>query len=169
MEPVRIRSDRRGMLGLFLGSLAFVAASAWSVGTGDPAHVVVGVVGILFFGFGVVMSGTQLVFNPVVLQIDEEGYVDRSSLATPGRVFWSEVGVVSIGSVGSQRFLEITASDPEALLRRAGRLHRLVMRANRAAGFAMVTIAESMLPYPLETLIDTMRRHNPNLTVLPSG
>ena len=168
MEPVRIRSDRRSTLVLFLASLALVAAGMLLVSTGKPVYLIVGVVGILFFGIGLVMFGVQLVFNPVVLQIDEEGYLDRSSLATPGRIFWSEVAAVSIASVGSQRFLEITVADPEAVLRRASLVRRVVMRANRAAGFATVTLAETMLPYPLETLIETMRRHNPDLTLLPS-
>lgn len=42
------------------------------------------------------------------------------------------------------------------------------MRANKAAGFGTVVIAEQKLPYRLETLIERMRKHNPGLTVRPS-
>jgi hypothetical protein len=144
-----------------------VAAGLWLISTGGLVQIIVGAVAVLFFGMGLVMFGARLVFNPVLLQIDEEGYVDRSSLATPGRISWSEVAAVSIGSIGPHRFLEITISDPEAVLRRAGPLRRIVMRANKAAGFATVTIAEIALPYPLETLIETMRSRNPHVIVLP--
>jgi hypothetical protein len=166
MQPVEIRADRRKVLSPLLGSAAFVALAAWAISTGDPVNVVVGVVGVVFFGFGVVLFGRQLA-SPVLLRIDGEGYHDRSSFATPGRILWSDVGTVSIDHVGSQRFLAIALADPELVMRRAGPLRRLVMRANKEAGFEPVSIAESTLPFPLETLIDAMRRCNADLTVLP--
>jgi hypothetical protein len=166
MQPVEIRADRRRIVPAFLGSVAFAAAGAWMISTGEPVNVVMGAVGVAFFGIGVVVLGVHLI-NPVSLRIDEEGYRDRSSFATPGRVLWSDVSTVSIEHVGSQRFLAITISQPDMVISRAGMLRRLVMRANNMAGFAPVNIAESMLPYPLETLIETMRRYNPALTVRP--
>lgn len=83
-----------------------------------PAHVIIGAAGVLFFGIGAVILGVQLALKPVVLQIDDEGYTDRTSLASPGRVFWSEIAAVSIVQGESDRFLKVAIADPEALLRR---------------------------------------------------
>jgi hypothetical protein len=129
MEPVEIHANRRRLLPYFLGSIAFVVAGVWQVNTGDSFGVLMGGLGVAFFGLGVVMIGGKLV-NPVLLRIDEKGYQDRSSLATPGRVLWSDVRTVSIQQVGSQRVLAITVADPEAVIRRAGPLRRFAMRHN---------------------------------------
>lgn len=164
VERIVIRPGRVP-LKLPLICVAFVAGGAFLIANGD---IIAGTLGVVFFGLClvgfVILEGRRMLGRPVLV-IDDEGYLDRSSLVAPGRVAWSEVRRVRIESVTGQRFLAVEPADPEAIMTRATRMRRWLMRLNRGMGFEVLNIAEVMLPLSLETLVEVIREHNPALIV----
>jgi hypothetical protein len=146
VERVVIRPGRV-QLKLLLICVAFVATGAFLIANGD---IIAGTLGVVFFGLClvgfVILEGRRMLGRPVLV-IDDEGYLDRSSLVAPGRVAWSEVSRVRIESVTGQRFLAVEPKDPEAIMARATRMRRWLMRLNRGMGFEVLNIAEMMLPF----------------------
>jgi len=62
--------------------------------------------------------------------------------------------------------LAIEPRDPHTLMARAGFGRRLALRLNKGFGLPVIDVPEIALPFSLETLIEEMRRHNPDLTVI---
>jgi hypothetical protein len=167
VEAVRLYTPRRRLVVLLLGAAGFVAAGLTFILTsvGGVIGDVIGVLGVAFFGSAGVYILVELVHRRPTLLIDADGITDRSSLAAAGRLLWSEIGVVTIYSVGGQRMLGILPSDPGAAVARTTPIRRALLRMNAGFGFPAINLPEVTLPYPLERLIDEMRRHNPDLQV----
>jgi hypothetical protein len=166
VETVLIYTPRRALLLRLLGGITLVAAGVLAISMGGIGYVI-GVLGILFFGAASVYLISELVYRRPSLRIDADGITDRATLASAGRIAWGEIGAVRIHSVLGQRFLEILPLDPGAVVARAGPVRRAVLRLNRGVGFPAINIPEAAVPYPLEALIDEIRRHNPDLEIHP--
>jgi hypothetical protein len=164
VSAIEIFTPKSRQLRYALGSLVFVVIGALIFTTGNVVYQVVAVVCVAFFGTGLVFFVGQLVRRGPALQVDSRGVTDRSSIVSLGLVRWDEISSVQIHAVGIQRFLAVYPR-AESILQRANPVKRSLMRINRGMGFAPVTIAETALPYNLETLIDEMRRFDPALIV----
>ncbi len=166
VEPVRIFAPRRHLALMLAGSIAFVSAGLWMVLNAGPVGWVIGSVSVMFFGLGGAYYLTELVVRRPILQVDQDGILDRASLVSAGRLRWSDVREIRILSVEGQRMLSIYPSDPAAVMARANPIRRAVMRANDGLGFPPVNVPVSVLPCTVDDLLDLMRRHNPDLTVV---
>lgn len=161
MKPVVVRSG--GMPArILLGSAVFVLLGVLALAAG---RTLLGIISIGFFGVPVLFVQARRWFGSPILIIDDQGYLDRSNLAAPGRVEWSQVRRVSIYSVRGQRMLGVELVDPEAVLARLPPQRRRLLGLNPGLGFATFTIPEITLPFTLEKLIDIMRERNPGLIV----
>ena len=90
------------------------------------------VVGVLFFGWGLIHFLGQLIFfwRPV-LEIDPDGILDRASGVSVGFVPWEEIGSVEPYGVRGQRFVTIRVKNKRELIARQNPLKRLLIKANR--------------------------------------
>ncbi len=165
VEPITVRRDRWELLKPFLGALAFTAGSLWLATTDDILNKVIGGLGLVFFGLGTILCAWTFMYT-TELEMDDEGYIDRTAFASPGRVRWSEIRAVWIEASGPHRCLVLAPADPAELYRRAGERSRMIVFRNEAS-FHHLRISDYHLPIPLETVIDTIQRHRPDLEVLP--
>jgi len=71
------------------------------------------VLGILFFGSGIIYFSRKLADKKPGLIIDDEGLFDNSSAAAVGRIPWMNITRVVTAQVLNQQFLVIVVNNPE--------------------------------------------------------
>lgn len=113
-------SRRKRLRQLAAGVGLTVATAFMMLLAAQMALVVVGAVGVVFFGCTTCYLVAEVVRPRPVFQIDAAGVVDRSSFTAAGRLAWSEITNVRILVIGRQRMLAITTRDPQAVLDRVG-------------------------------------------------
>ncbi|MBX3466249.1 MAG: hypothetical protein KF878_05045 [Planctomycetes bacterium] len=141
---------RRGrLLALLALALLFVAAGAcfaWRVGPPaldftrntlrDEALRAIGLGAVGFFGLCAAAIARLLVRGGPGLVIDDEGLIDGTSGAAPGRVRWDEVAAVRVVRVpgGQPGLVGLELVDVERFLDRLSLLQRWLARSYVAAG-----------------------------------
>jgi hypothetical protein len=158
-------SNRRTIL-LAIGAVAFVAASAWVlVSHPSVKAVIAGGVGVPFFGLCAVLWTSRLVRRRPELVLTDEGLTH----VTSGHISWAEIDHVRVREIKvrgtSQRVIEIILRDPASYLARVSIMTRLTAAANRRFGFSPVNISAVSLPVSLETVLESMHHHHPNLAI----
>jgi len=156
-------SVRRTAL-MLLGSIAFVVAGAWMLVLHSSLKMDVGgAIGVPFFGLAAIVLANRLVRRAPELVINGVGIVHFRY----GSIPWSEVDHVTVRHVNTrastQRFIELVLRDPAGYLAQAPRSARMQAAANRPFGYGPVQISTTTLPVPLEEVLATMHRHNPQL------
>ena len=150
---VTIARSRTKAAAALLGCVLFVVASLAIVSTGTAIGFVVGVVGAVIFGvFGVLWA--WLGFRPGPgLRIDEDGFEDRSSAVSVGRVPWTDVtGIGSWGAFGSSSVV-VSVRDPHAYAQRVPWYGRAAARANIRLVGSSVTVASTGLRISHDALL----------------
>jgi len=169
---IEILTPWRTRFKLFVFSALFLAAGVWLFLDGATvSREAVGILGIAFGGLGVAYFGVRLLFRAPVLRIDLVGITDRSSLVSAGHMRWDEIGGVKIytfsfrtrGRTIQQRMLGVYPRAGSGAVRRANPVKRLMMRRGGRIADAPINIAESVLPFTLEELVDRMRQFCPTL------
>ncbi|MCO5171825.1 MAG: hypothetical protein M9894_36460 [Planctomycetes bacterium] len=140
---------RRGrLLGLLALALLFVAGGAWfawQVGPPslDPARNTlrdealraIGLAAAGFFGLCALAIARLLLRGRPGLVIDDEGLIDGTSGAAPGRVRWDEVAAVRVvPQNGQPALVGLDLVDLERFLDRLSLLQRWLVRSYVAAG-----------------------------------
>ncbi len=124
---------------------------------------VAGAVAVPFFGAAAVTMVARLVRHAPELVINGEGIVH----VRYGSIPWSQVDYVTVRHVktrgSTQPFIELVLHDPSGYLAQAPRAARIQAAANRPFGYGPVQISRNTLPVPLEEVLATMHRHNPQL------
>lgn len=163
VETVRVYAPRSRQLLLLLLSVVFVAAGVWIIDASRSGFIggIIGVLCIAFFGLAGIYRLVELVYRRPMLELDADGISDRASLASAGRLRWTEINAVTIYSVAGQRMLAVLPRDPNEVMARVGLVRRALMKMNTGFGFPPVNVPESAIPYSLEALVEEMRRHNP--------
>lgn len=157
--------SRGKIVGLTLGSVAFVAVSIWiwtiPVGEGPltpPLRKIVSVLGIGFFGICAVYGFAKLFDKKPGLVIDREGIMDNSSGVAAGRILWSEIRGFQEHEIFGQRFLTIQVTDPERFLNQSGYLKTKLNSANLNLTGSPINISSNSLSIGFDELIDTLAR-----------
>jgi hypothetical protein len=125
------------LLGLGLLAALFVAGCVWIVGFPGSrrwppavADVAVGIVGIVFFGGGLVAIVWKLLDGKPGLVVDAEGFHDNSSAISAGWVAWHEVLAITTSYVAGEQLITIHVRDPEKYIRRGNAIQRWFKRMN---------------------------------------
>jgi len=150
-----------------LGSVVFIAAGIWMLMVHSSVKTtIVGAVAVLFFGACAILFAARLIRRKPELVISSEGFAHL----TYGTIAWSQVDHVAIRQIKvrttSQRMIAVVLHDPAGYLAAAPRLARISGSANMQMGYSPVNISAVTLPVSLDVVLETMRRHNPQLAVL---
>jgi|APSaa5957512535_1039671.scaffolds.fasta_scaffold171500_1 hypothetical protein len=123
-----IELSKTKIISLIMGSLGFVTLGIWFLLLSDefikkslpimsPTTVhIVGVVGILFFGFFGLVALKKVFNNSPGLVLNAAGIFDNSSAVSAGFIPWSEVESIEQYKVHSQKILAIHVKTPEKYL-----------------------------------------------------
>lgn len=161
-----VRSSRKRLALLLLGSLVMVAGSLWLTGLlgpvevplPDAVRVVVAVVGLVFFGTAGCYFGYGLVVRRPAVVLTPDGLDDRASGSAAGLVPWSEITGTEVIAMGRQPMLAVHVSDPAAVLARQGRAARGLMRQNAKLTGSVVTLPLATVDVPQERLVEEVER-----------
>jgi hypothetical protein len=125
-------------LGLFLAAIGMTALGGFPALKGTGLAVVVGWVGLVFFGTACVFAVIQLFRRRPSIIIDAEGlYWVRLG---KDRIPWTRVARVSISGIQRQRFLCLWLHDEDAYVDSLALARRTVAKANARLGFPAATV-----------------------------
>ena len=119
--------------------------------------LVVGVVGLVFFGPLTVSLLFRAARHTPVLILDPEGFTDRATLAAAGFVRWEDVHSIGEQPFAGRVFVTVTVADRAGFRRRMPPWRRLFLGINRHLVPGDVFIPASVLPMPAGDLVKMMR------------
>ena len=114
--------------------------------------VIGGLIGVPFFTLCAIYALRRLVFVRPTLVVDHAGIVDNGSLVAVGRITWDEIKDVRPYTFSGRKLLGIELHDAEVVISRQPLWKRLWLRANHRLSDFPISIAQSMLPMPVEEL-----------------
>ncbi len=121
-----------------LGCLLMTAVCSISVIT--QRAVVVGVIGMLFFGLGTFVI-IWLTFGHPLLTLTSEGFTDSSSAVSAGFIPWKTVSNMAIVELFGQTFISVCLKDTESYLGTLSSFKRKMAESNLAMGYGPINIA----------------------------
>ncbi|MDC8004915.1 hypothetical protein POV27_12705 [Aureisphaera galaxeae] len=164
-EVIEIPLSKKKIVLLVIAAFAFVLAGLWLVL--DPERfadqlfgstktvIIVGVVGILFFGGTGIFVFRKLFDKKNGLVINFEGITDHSSGVSVGLIVWDDIVKIRRTAVMSTKFLLIHVKDPEKYIQKAGsKFKASVMRANMKTYGTPLSISSNTLQYDFDELED---------------
>jgi hypothetical protein len=122
--------------------------------------LIVGPIGVVFFGGGAVFYAARLVRRAPELTVTDEGFVHR----TWGRIEWSQVEAVIFRNIKVrghvQPYIEAVLFDPDPVIARRPRTVRILAATNGKVGFAPVSISTTALAASTEEVLNAMKQHH---------
>jgi hypothetical protein len=138
MESVRLENSKRKYFLLLLVATAFVVLGVFIIWHAKPGDAWIGWLNIGFFGLGILLFAWQLFDRRPRITIDANGVFDRT--LGVGIIPWNEITGAYLASIHDNAFICLELSDPEFWLSKLSRAKRLVVRANKALGFAELNL-----------------------------
>jgi hypothetical protein len=120
--------------------------------------LILGLVGLVFFGPMTIASLVRALRNRPVLILDADGFTDYGSLISAGRVPWQEVSSIENRAFRRRVFVAIKVTDRAAFLARQSAWHRFLRKVNGPMAAGDILIPDSVLPMRPAELLSTMRR-----------
>jgi|SRR5450755_2837626 hypothetical protein len=147
---------RLAVIGIVMTGLS--AALAVTRPYGDLG-LVVGVLGLVFFGPLTLSLLLRAARRTPALILDGDGFTDHATLAAAGFVRWEDVHSVSEQPFAGRIFVTVTVTvaDRAAFRRRLPAWRRPFLRINQHLAGGDVFIPDSVLPMPPGDLVKMMR------------
>jgi hypothetical protein len=152
--PVR---KRRRMAGPGI-SLTAISVALILVRPYGDVTLVIGLVGLVFFGPMAISRLLRAARNRPVLILDADGFTDHGSLISAGYVPWQEVQQIDERPFRRRVFVTVTVTDPVAFRARQSAWHRFLLRINGPMAAGDILIPDNVLPMRPAELVKTMRR-----------
>jgi hypothetical protein len=160
---VEIPLDKKKMVLMLLGALAFVGIGLWFVIAppqiensfwGHPTKLlIVGSASVVFFGLCVYVFIRKLADNKPGLVIDDTGLLDNSGGLSAGHILWTDVENISVFQVQKQKMLMLEVRNPQDYIgRQANLLKRKAMELNYRMYGTPVCIATTGLSISFDEL-----------------
>jgi len=128
MEEIIIKKSKMKLIILVVLSLVFVVNGFWltffNIEINVPflssriLHISVGVLSMLFFGFGAIMVLFKLIENKFGMKITEEGIYDNSTSINSDLIKWENILDINEHKVFKQKFIRIKVNNPEFFIKR---------------------------------------------------
>jgi hypothetical protein len=136
-----------------------IAAALVATRPGRDVGLVIGLLGLVFFGPLTIALVLRAVRNRPALILDADGFTDHGSLISAGYVSWQEVQEIDERRVGRRRvFVTVKVTDPDAFRARQPAWRRLLYRINGRTAAGDILIPDNVLNMRPEELVKTMRR-----------
>lgn len=145
-EEIKVKQSKGGQLFIFLLAILMTAVSGFAVILGIPDEnwfiVIVGVIGVLFFGFGIFVFLKNLLSRKYILVVNKDGFYDYSStLSTNDTLIpWEQVKRIEIIRVTSELFIAVSLKNPEIAKEARTKYGNMIAKANKGLGYADVLI-----------------------------
>lgn len=175
----RVVIKRRSLhliLFIIVGSLALITSvifMIWHRNTGDLA---IGILGTVLFGGGLLPYIHRTLTTSQDLVIDEEGFIDNSSYASYGRVYWRDVESIDLYSIvnrgiTTKTFIRVHLRHPDEYTQRLNRMNWFIIAINKPFGqnYAIALVDTFGIDLPAEQIANIMRQyHQRNSSATPT-
>ncbi|ULQ57112.1 hypothetical protein KJS94_02735 [Flavihumibacter rivuli] len=161
-EQVEIPLNKKKMLPLLLGALAFSLTGIWMINLAlrvknqlisQVIFFVIGLSALLFFGLVALVMLMKIFSNKAGMTITDEGMIDNASGISVGFIGWNEIKKIQYTQNGNFTTLVVFVKKPEKYLERESNfLKRLAMRMNHKISGSPIHITASFLDINLYTL-----------------
>ena len=141
MERLEIYSSKKKSFLLLIGSLLFIIGGIWifinaenltSFRSRNPIFLKgIGIISVLFFGFGVYVSIKQLITNQLLLVIDKAGINVNPRKSTSKSIEWKNVDGFSELKIQSQKFVIIQVNNSDFWIENeSNQMRKKIMKFN---------------------------------------
>lgn len=116
----------------------------------------VGILSILFFGFGMIFLIKMLFFFSPALIVNSKGIYDNSSKNKAGMILWDEINNITITTVSTRyskkKFISIYLKDSSKYLKKGNLLKHFFTNINNSIYGTPIHISSTFLKIDFETL-----------------
>ncbi len=157
---IQIRFNKSKSMPLMLfGALTFVAVSIFLLLLPSVLHKVVGIIGIIFFGFCALAIFLMLFKKGYALELTPLGIQDNSSAISAGYIPWSEVTGIRESVMSGQVFITVDVLNPGEHSNRGNLLQSWVKKANIGLVGSPVNISAQAMKITHNELLDLLIKH----------
>ena len=171
-EEIKIAQNQKKQFGLFLMAIIMVAASIFvffsdvEIIGGEIIGKIIGLVGILFFGFCLIFIAKRL-FNPKdILIINENGIMDNSTAISLGFIAWSEIKSMYKKKMFTQEFLCIDILNYEERIKGMLFIKRLLIKANKKMGYSPISITLQSTKHTVDEVLEVINKYREKHLIL---
>jgi hypothetical protein len=160
--PKKSRIFILGLLSFFFVALGVLFLYIASIADGDVWVLrVVGIISILFFGFGLLYCVYSFLSNKPALIINDEGIHDNSSFLAAGMVKWEEILDFQWVHLQRQVFLGLITHDPLLIINRTKGFKKVLNKINRRFMGTQVNIPVRVLACSPDQIIHEIAARSP--------
>ena len=148
------------LLFVIISVLMLVNASSFKspIFQNEVLILVVGILGLVFFGFCTIFIIKAIFSQKIMLTISESGIEDRSSGVSIGLIEWQDIVGIETRQIYSQKFVVLLTSQPDKYLDKANStMKRKAMQANARLCGSPLAISSNSLKInhaDLETMLN---------------
>ncbi|MFD2208619.1 STM3941 family protein [Virgibacillus halophilus] len=141
---------------MLLGVLFIIGATTDESSASMAILLLIGVLCIVFFGFGATYFIYVLIKRKPAMIVTREGIIDHSSFIEAGLVKWEEIADLQIYQYGGQVFLGIFTHDPNLIINRTKGIKKALNAVNKKLIDAQVNIPVKNLNCDIDELMHTI-------------
>jgi hypothetical protein len=135
-----------------------IAAALVARRPGGDVGLIIGLIGLAFFGPLTIALILRAVRNRPALILDADGFTDHGSMISAGYVPWQEVQEIDERRFGRRIFVTVKVADPVAFRARQPFWRRLLYRINGRTAAGDILIPDNVLSMRPAEVVKTMRR-----------
>lgn len=164
MNDIIIRESKGKAIGLSFLSILMVLASLFVIVTGVnegvTLHIIIGIVGTLFFSYAmsfILKRTVETLRDPegsFLIKIDSLGITDFSNKSAAGLVKWSEIKSAKVIRVIMQKFVSIELHDEDAFYARLPKHGNRIRKANKVLKNAPINLTVQTAKMKPEALLE---------------
>ncbi|MDX6748147.1 STM3941 family protein [Polaribacter sp. PL03] len=164
-EEIIIKKDRFRMIILMLPSLIFVVLGFWiaflapelnlELVNGQIIKMVIGLLSITFFGFGVILILKKFLDNKYGIKISQEGIYENSSAQNIGLIKWENIERIEAQKVMNRKYIRVIVDNPEEFIKKQNNsLVRKILESNFKRFDSPIQIYTNTLEITFKELFD---------------
>lgn len=165
----RIELSKSKIVLMFLGALAFVAASIWFLTNPekfakvffnlDFAVYTIAILGISFFGLIAVLLFKKIFNSKPGILINSAGITDNSSALSAGFIPWEDISAIESKRITNQKFIIIILKNPENYLEKIqNKFKQRAMQMNYKMSNSPINISANSLKISFDDLYEVLNK-----------
>jgi len=156
MKEVVINTSAWKSILFLAGCLIFVIGGIFIIFYGKGSNSTpVGILSIVFFGFGFFVLLRQGLDRRPRIVIDEKGVTDRT--LGVGRIDWEDIETVQLTSVFTNNFVVLKLKNNEKYLQKLSNISKKLTKVNKDLGFGALNLNLSMLDMKPKKIYEIVR------------
>lgn len=160
MDKIVIKQSLRKMILLLLGSALLTAMGAFCILEGikqsDLVYSVVGILGVLYFGFYLICYLYRILKPKDILVIDENGVTDQSTVTSVGEIPWDNIECFYKRKLLFNKYICVKLKDNQKILSQLKPWKRTILKLNTPSGFEVVSITLDITDAKIDNVLEQL-------------